>query len=70
MFKNENFKWIISLVILIILVFAFYWHQLRPNQVVRACAKQSLTVLEESDYYDTTKYENMYRNCLRLNGLE
>ncbi|MFH0951061.1 MAG: hypothetical protein V1765_01130 [bacterium] len=70
MLKNEAFKWVISLVILIILVFSFYWQQLRPNRIIKLCAGQAIAALEESDYYDTVKYDNLYRNCLRLNGLD
>ncbi|MFH1412526.1 MAG: hypothetical protein ABIG10_00655 [bacterium] len=68
--EKQGFKWIISLIILVILIFCFYWNQLRPNQIIRSCNEQALTILEESDFYDTVKYENMYTACLRTNGLE
>jgi hypothetical protein len=70
MFNDQNFKWLVSLIVLIILCFGFYWHQLRPNQIKSTCNRQSLSVLEESDFYDSIKYENMYIACLRSNGLE
>lgn len=70
MFSEKNFKWLISFIILIILVFSFYWHQVRINQIKRDCNKQALPALEESDFYDSIKYENMYIACLRNKGLE
>lgn len=69
MLDHKIFKWVVLIIALIVLLFAFYWHQTRVSQIKKTCNQQALTVLEESNFYDTTKYENMYTACLRNNGL-
>lgn len=67
--KVKQYKYII-LIVLVILGFAFYWYEWRPNRIYSYCneqAKESARQNIESDIYKN--YDYAYKTCLRSKGL-
>lgn len=56
--KLKQYKYII-LIVLIVLVTAFYWFELRPSQIVKKCSGNIFDQITETEYI----------KCLRNNGL-
>jgi hypothetical protein len=62
--KIKEYKGII-IIILILILGAFYWFQVRPTQIRKECAKNS-KMFAGADVL----YKGKYENCLQIKGLE
>lgn len=52
---------VISIIILLVLGFAFYWFEWRPTEIRKSCA-DTASVFSDGDRF--------YKNCVMQNGLE
>jgi len=64
-FKNY---WTLLLIILIILGFAFYWHEWRPTRYMKACHLWSLDHTK-SIHGDRIDVDYFFKKCLKENGV-
>ena len=62
--KLKEYKYII-LIALLVLGFAFYWYSWRPSQIIKKCTNSKNLM-----GYSIMTPELLYKNCLRVNGLE
>ena len=64
----------ILLIILIVLGIAFYWYEWRPMQIRKHCAfkayNKRVGFLSLGQNLSTPQTEQLYKDCLRENGLE
>lgn len=58
----------ISIILLVILGFAFYWFQWRPSEIRKECSRQSL--IESGAISQSSNYSFFYELCLKEHGLE
>lgn len=73
--KKYLSKIIIAIIVLGLIGGWFYWFQWRPSEIRKNCAEdvKSLDHNVLNDKYGKVKksdyYNDMYRNCLHINGL-
>jgi hypothetical protein len=72
-FIKENwFKLLITLFGLVLLIGIFYWFEYRPKHIIKEC----FSITSNSIYgkflmeTDVEKFNILFKNCLRGNGLE
>lgn len=76
-FKNilKKIKWSKSMFIVLILILLgglFYWYQVRPSKLYTYCHKFALagaTYEYDKEKYNQDSYDNYYKMCLRLKGM-
>lgn len=66
--KIREYKGIIIL-ILVVLVGAFYWYEWRPTQIRKKCAESANNYAHNSAYWQDN-YDKMYEFCQREYGIE
>ena len=63
-------KWKFVLVVIILMVGVFYWHQIRPSVIYSQCNK----IAHDKEYSERSflieeSYELNYKDCLRSKGI-
>lgn len=76
---KEKIKIILPIFILILIIvgLAFYWYELRPNEIRKECFKTKQETIEVYSFLRSVSDEKVeeyseisYQNCLRQHGLE
>lgn len=70
--------YLITIILLLIIAFAFYWYEWRPSQIIKECyhkiydnkALDFSAFKEEFTKSGKQKNESEYENCLLEKGLE
>ncbi|HCU48003.1 TPA: hypothetical protein DIC39_03020 [Patescibacteria group bacterium] len=64
-----NDKWLIIILVLIVLIFAFWWYEWRPSHYIRACQYWAVDRAKatHASSYDQVNY--FFEKCLRENGI-
>jgi hypothetical protein len=66
--KIKEYKGII-IIVLVLVLGAFYWFQIRPIQIIKYCSKPKGSYLMQQYIKETNQSEQVYKECLRGRGL-
>ncbi len=66
---NKNIYFIILAILCLILIFGFYWYELRPAQIRKECVETGFKVVKDKEFWSDT-YKIIYDICLSNHGLK
>ena len=75
-FKENWFKIGLLAILVISIAGVFYWFELRPTQIREHCSSEACLIKEKGGFIclvetlSILQKEQLYKNCLRENGLE
>ena len=66
--KLNDWKFIILLVLVI--VGAFYWYEYRPAHVYKECTKKEINLFQDKSYLDEKALNFFYSICVKGRGIK